>query len=159
MVTAGTHYKSHHLKSRKRLKHFSDLLLNLAEKYEWQLQAWAILSNHYHFIAKSPAEGKANLPTFLAQLHRESATFLNQLDATPGRKVWFNYFDTPLTYQKSYYARLNYVNNNPVKHGLVLVAKDYPWCSAAWFEKNTTPSFHKTISSFKTDSLKVIDDF
>ena len=35
---------------------------------------------------------------------------------------------------KSYLARLNYVHQNPVKHGLVRVANQYRWCSAAWLE-------------------------
>jgi putative transposase len=41
----------------------------------------------------------------------------------------------------------------------VLRAVDYPWCSAAWFEKNSTPAFRKTIESFKTDDLNVFDDY
>ena len=65
----------------------------------------------------------------------------------------------PLTYQKSYFARLNYVHRNAVKHGLVDKAADYPWCSAAWFAKQASPAFRKTIASFKTDRVKVYDDF
>jgi putative transposase len=63
-----------------------------------------------------------------------------------------------ITYPYSYFARLNYVNQNPVKHGLVKIATDYPWCSASWFEKTTPTSFHKTVSNFKTDKVNVIDD-
>jgi putative transposase len=159
MVTAGTYLKKPHLRSRKRLRYFCETLLSLAEKHRWEMQAWAVLSNHYHFIARTPDEGKESLAVFIAELHRDSATFLNEIDDTPGRKVWHNYFDTPLTYQKSYYARLNYVNNNAVKHGLVARATDYPWCSAAWFEQNTSGSFQKTIASFKTDTLKIYDDY
>jgi len=159
MVTAGTYLKRPHLKSRKRLRHFCDLFIAGAEKHGWKLQAWAVLSNHYHFVAHTPDDGKQSLSTWLGDLHRDTAVFLNQLDATPGRQVWHNYFDTPLTYQKSYYARLNYVQNNPVKHGLVHSATDYDWCSASWFKKNTTPAFQKTIASFKTDTINVYDDF
>jgi putative transposase len=159
MVTAGTYTKAHYLRSRPRLRHFCETLLSLAESYGWQMQAWAALSNHYHFVAMSPAEGKESLPLFLADLHRQTATYLNNLDKTPGRKVWHNYYDTPLTYQKSYYARLNYVNKNAVKHGLVPKAEDYPWCSATWFAKTVPVSFRKTIESFKTDKLNVYDEY
>ena len=159
MVTCGTYLKRPHLSSRSRLARFSAEFMVSAEEFGWKLEAWALLNNHYHFIAASPAEGKQSLGKWLGQLHRKSATWLNQLDSTPARKVWHNYFDTPLTYQKSYFARLNYVHNNPVKHGLVHRAEDYDWCSAAWFAKHATPSFQKVIASFKTDKLNVYDDF
>lgn len=159
IVTASTYRKHHHLNSRKRLRFFCEHFFQGAEKHGWKLQAWAVLSNHYHFVALSPAEGKQSLATWLADLHRDTAVFLNALDDAPGRKVWHNYFDTPLTYQKSYLARLNYVQNNPVKHGLVDKATDYDWCSAAWFAKTASPAFQNTVASFKTDSLKIYDDF
>ncbi len=159
MVTAGTYLKKPHMGSRKRLRYFCEALLTLAEKHGWEMQAWAVLSNHYHFVARSPDEGKESLAVFLTELHRDTATFLNRIDGTPGRRVWFNYFDTPLTYQKSYFARLNYVNNNAVKHGLVPKAADYPWCSAAWFDNTASPAFRKTIASFKTDTLKIYDEY
>ncbi len=81
------------------------------------------------------------------------------LDQTVGRKVWYNYWDTKLTFERSYLARLNYVHQNPVKHGLVRVASQYPWCSAAWFERTASPATVKTIYSFKTDKVKIDDDY
>jgi putative transposase len=48
---------------------------------------------------------------------------VNGLDQSPERQVWYNYWDTLLTYQSSYLARLNYVHQNAVKHRLVPVAE------------------------------------
>ena len=73
--------------------------------------------------------------------------------------MWFNFRETRLTYAKSYFARLNYTHRNPVKHGLVPVANQYPWCSAAWFERTASPAQVKTIYRLKTDKLQVPDDF
>jgi REP-associated tyrosine transposase len=83
---------------------------------------------------------------------------LNQFDQTPGRSVWFNFWDSKLTYERSYLARLNYVDQNPVKHGLVNIANQYRWCSAAWFERTASPAMVKTIYAFKIDKLKNIAD-
>lgn len=141
MVTCGTYLKRPHLSSRKRLAYFCSKFISSAKEHGWNLQAWAVLNNHYHFVATSPPEGKESLGKWLADLHRTTATWLNEEDASPGRKVWHNYFDTPLTYQKSYFARLNYVHNNPVKHGLVAKAEDYDRCSAGWFAKHASPAF------------------
>ena len=52
--------------------------------------------------------------------------------------MWHNFWDTKLTFEKSYLARLNYVHQNAVKHVLVPAANQYRWCSAAWFEQTAT---------------------
>jgi putative transposase len=72
----------------------------------------------------------SSLRVLLSLLHEKTAKWANRLDRAPGRKVWFNYRETRLTYQKSYLARLNYTHQNAVKHGLVAAAHLYPWCSA-----------------------------
>jgi putative transposase len=46
-----------------------------------------------------------------------------------------------------------------VRHGLVADATAYRWCSAAWFERNATPAFVKTVNGLNTDQVKVPDDF
>ena len=118
-----------------------------------------MFSNHYHFVAHSPPGTAQTLPGMLGKLHEKTAKWLNRLDNAPGRKVWHNYRETRLTYEKSYLARLNYTHQNAVKHGLVRVASHYPWCSAGWFERSATPAQVKTIYALKTDQLTVPDDF
>ncbi len=95
----------------------------------------------------------------LSVLHSLTTEWVNRLDKTPNRKVWHDFWDTKLTYQKSYLARLNYVHQNAVKHGLVLAANQYPWCSAAWFEGVASPAMIRSIYRFKIDALSVKDDF
>jgi putative transposase len=159
MVTASTYGKAHHFGSRKRLRHLTEKLLEIADENGWKLEAWAVMANHYHWIGKSPEEGAETLGKWIGMLHRQTACFINELDGAPGRKVWHNYMETRLTFEKSYLARLNYVIQNPVKHGLVALAADYPWCSAGWFSENATSAFQKTVASFKLDRLKIEDDF
>jgi len=45
IVTCGTYRKQHFLHSPDRLTLVRNLLFELAEKHNWQLQAWAIKSN------------------------------------------------------------------------------------------------------------------
>ena len=160
-VTASTHHKLHHFGGARRLRVLRRGLLTVAERFGWQLEAWAVFSNHYHFVAHSPATAAdaSSLSAMLSVLHVKSAEWANKLDAAPGRQVWFNFWDTRLTHQRSYLARLNYVHQNAVKHGLVPVACQYPWCSAAWFERTASPAMAKAIYRFKTDRLSVLDEF
>ena len=159
IVTAGTYRKLHHFRDPERLGVLQRGLLKLAAAAGWQIEAWAVFSNHYHFIAHSPAAGAESLPAMLKELHGSTSHWINSLDAAPGRQVWHNYWDTRLTYERAYLARLNYVHQNAVHHALVPVANQYPWCSAAWFERTATPAQVNTIYTFKTDRVKVFDDW
>jgi len=158
IVTGSTLYKKHLFRGNKRLAILQDTLFEVVGEYNWLLQTWAVFSNHYHFIAKSPENAKSLKP-MIQRFHSQSARQLNDLDNTSSRNVWFQYWDTCLTYEKSYYARLNYVNNNPVKHGLVKNAEQYPFCSATWFKAQADPGFRKKVESSKYDRVKIMDDF
>jgi putative transposase len=158
IVTAGTYQQSHIFRGADRLDHLEAELLAGAQAGGWQLEAWAVFSNHYHFVGHVRPDSR-NLSDWLAEMHCRTSCHVNQLDGCPGRQVWFNYWDTALTFEKSYLARLNYVHQNPVKHGLVRVANQYRWCSAPWLERTATPAQVATVYSFKTDCLKIEDDF
>jgi putative transposase len=158
IVTAGTLNKTHLFSDADKLTLLEQNLLQLAKHYQWQLEAWAVFTNHYHFVARNNRDS-AGLMKLLKHLHADSAREINRVDGKVGRTVWFNFWDTKLTYERSYLARLNYVHQNPVKHGLVVKANQYRWCSAAWFERVAAPAIVKTIYGFKTDNLKIHDDF
>lgn len=160
-ITAGTYLKAHYFQTPQRLDVLQRGLLTVARKFGWELEAWAVFSNHYHFVAHSPSDSidANNLSQMLGLLHTRTAGWINRLDKTPGRKAWHNFWDTKLTYEKSYLARLNYVHQNAVKHGVVLVANQYRWCSARWFEGVTSPGMVRAIYRFKTDAVSVKDDF
>ncbi len=160
-VTASTYEKAHHFRGADRLAVLHRGLLTVALDFGWHLEAWAVFSNHYHFIGHPPdsAPDASSLSQMLAVLHTKASGWVNKLDRTPARQVWFNFRDTRLTHQRSYLARLNYVHQNPVKHRLVPVANQYPWCSARWFERAASAAMVKSIYRFKTDRINVADDF
>lgn len=157
MVTSGTYLKDHLFNTADKRNMLQDSLFTLASQFQWQLEAWAIFSNHYHFIGYS--QQPETLKELIRRLHGGTSFKINRIDKTPGRQVWHQYRDSHITIQTSHYARLNYVHNNPVKHGLVDIATNYPWCSAAWLERTSTASYVKTITSFPIDKLEICDEF
>lgn len=157
MVTSGTYLKQSLFRNPSALTNLTNLLLTMAEKYKWNLQAWAMFPNHYHFVADS--ENGQSLKTLIQELHSRSAMDINQKDGTPGRKVWFQYWDSQITFHRSYLARLNYVHQNPVRHEVVQRASEYSWCSAGWFELKAEPAFFRTVSSFPIDRLSIPDEY
>ena len=156
MVTAGTYGKLHHFHTEDRLDFLQDLLFQIAEEFGWRLEAWALLSNHYHFIA-SPGGDSRSLPELIRKLHSLSARHINQLEASPGRKIWHNYRDSHVVTERSYLARLHYVHANAVHHKLVAAADRYRWCSAAWFESHSDPARVQTVYGFPIDRLLASD--
>jgi len=160
-VTASTYLRRHQFAGKKRVEVLHRGLLKVAADFGWRLEAWSVFSNHYHFIGHSPGDQDTadSLSRMLGLLHEKTAKWINKLENKSGVKIWHNYRESRLTYERSYLARLNYVHQNPVKHGLVPVANQYPWCSARWFERTAEPSQIKTIYRFKTDQLNVPDDF
>ena len=158
IVTTGTYCKLPHLSSPSRLDFFQESLFRYASEFSWDLRAWAVLANHYHFVAASPSN-PGTLRKFLGKLHMQTAKQLNCWDNTPGRTVWFQFWDSHITFERSYLARLNYVHYNPARHGVVPIAENYKWCSASWFARTASPAFVNTVKSFKTDQVNVPDDF
>ena len=144
--------------SDAKLDLLQNTIFELARNYVLILQAWAFFPNHYHLVISFENAATAHRD-FVRHLHRELAIQLNRMDSTPGRQVMYEFWDTHLTFEKSWLARLNYVHKNAEKHGLVPVANQYRWCSASWFETNARSSFVKSVYSFKTDRISVPDDF
>jgi putative transposase len=157
-ITAGTYLKQMLFNSPAKRDFLMETLFEEALRWNWRLEAWAILANHYHVVACAP-ELADSLKSLLNAIHSKTAIWLNKHDAQSGRKCWYRYRDTCLTYQKSYLARLNYTHHNPVKHGVVKDAEDYRWCSLAWFKEQAEPRFRDRVLSLKYDRINVEDDF
>ena len=157
-VTGATYLKQPMFRGALRLEYLADTLLDVCARHQWKLQAWAIFPNHYHFVALSPLE-ITTLTPLCKEFHSLTAIQANRRDHMPGRKVWFQYWDTELTYPKSYFARLSYVHRNAVHHGIVREPSLYAWCSAGWFLRRAETSFYERIMAMKIDQVSIEDDF
>ena len=135
---------------------FQETLLGLAVESGWTIEAWCVLSNHYHLVGHNPREDEdaRSLSAMVRKLHSLTTKELNRRENQFGRnRLWQNFRETHLTHQPSYLARLHYVHQNAVHHGLVRVGSDWKWCSALAFKKAVTPAWVKTIASFKFDEI------
>jgi putative transposase len=68
MVTGATCHKVHFFKMDARLRFLHESLLDVAHHYGWNLQAWAVFPNHYHFIGVAP-EDATSLKLMVQHLH------------------------------------------------------------------------------------------
>jgi putative transposase len=88
-----------------------------------RLYAWVILSDHYHLLLRTGS----SIPVhrLIKRLHGSSAIGLNKLDNTPGRKVWYQYWDRCPRNEDEFWAYFNYIHVNPIKHGYVRLARGW----------------------------------
>jgi len=158
-ITASAYHREHRFNTDEKRQAVIRTMLDTASQRDWHLKAWVVLSNHYHLLAKSPESGGSSLRDWLREFHRESAREVNRLDGEPGRRVWMNYRESRITHQTSYLARIHYIHQNPVKHGLVAAAEQYAWSSMRWFSSHASSGFVQSVSRFASDRLNVWDDF
>jgi len=153
-LTARARDGKHLLAGDEMKDWFQETLLSLATDKGWKMEAWAVLSNHYHFVAHIPGENAESLRKVVTKLHSLTTKELNSRENMPGRtRLWQNFRETHLNHQESYLARLNYVHQNAVHHGLVAKGSDWKWCSALRFKKAVTPAWLKTVASFRYDEI------
>jgi putative transposase len=123
-ITAGTYHKTVRIPEDLRDRVCAELL-SAAESTGLELIGWTLLPDHYHLIAYVPV-GRS-IATFASRFHGSTARFLNQVDQTPGREVWRQYWDTLLRSEGDYWSRINYMWWNPVRHGYVTDPAEWNW--------------------------------
>ena len=156
-ITASTLHKEHIFRTADAKDSLQERLFKLSRAFKCWLQAWALFSNHYHLVIASDYGNEVR--RMLRSLHTRSAIEVNQRDGTTGRKVWYQFWDTQLTHQSSWLARLKYTHENAVHHGIVADARNYRWCSASWFASSASTAFVETVRRMKTDRIRVYDEF
>ncbi len=103
-------------------------------KYNLKIWAYCLMSNHVHFIAV-PLDSSALSRTF-NQAHMRYAQYFNRKNGWTGH-LWQGRFFSCCLNEPHLWAAVKYVENNPVRAGLVEKAEDYPWSSAPFHIKGT----------------------
>src|SRR5689334_19616177 len=76
IVTGAILHNQRLLNDVRRKSLVLEILLERCAHWKWELEAWAILENHYHFVAHAP-EDALTLETVIRQIHSKSAVTLN----------------------------------------------------------------------------------
>ena len=158
MITGSTLYKQKFFNTETKRSFLYKVLHEKASELEWNLEAWAIHYNHYHFIARAPEDANT-LTSLIRSVHSITARYVNEIDGKPSRRIWHNYWDKCISCDKDYLARLHYVHINPVKHGLVEKPEDYNFSSYEWFTDGADIEFQREVFSESIARLEVEDDF
>jgi putative transposase len=100
-------------------------------EFELEPSGWVFLPNHYHLFAFVPVFAK--LSVFFNRLHGATSHEWNREDDQVGRKVWYKFNDRMIRSEAHYYATLNYIHYNPVKHRCAKRMDEWEWSSFNWY--------------------------
>ena len=106
---------------------FLGLLRRAVCRYDVELHAFALMSNHFHLLLtpRTPAA----LPAALKELNAAYTRHHNKRHDRIGT-VWCGRYRGILIDDEGYWLTcLRYIEQNPVRAGLVVSADQYPWSS------------------------------
>jgi putative transposase len=113
----------------KRMLSCRTMLNNICSLWTDKLYAWCVLPNHYHILVKTKQIG--HLRRELGRMHGRTARVWNLEEQCTGRKVWFNCVERKILSKGHFWASVNYIHHNPVKHGYCEKWTQWPFSSAA----------------------------
>jgi putative transposase len=141
ILTASNFEHKHVMDTPERRKNLEDIFFKEISNIG-QLYAWCILPNHYHLLVK--VNLKVTSET-ISRIHRKTAFEWNKQDNALKRIVWFRFSDRKIRSSNHFWASVNYINTNPVKHYYVKNALEWK-----------TSSIHDHIKEHGRDRLAQI---
>ncbi|HLK20539.1 MAG TPA: transposase [Bryobacteraceae bacterium] len=107
---------------------YLDLLRKYTSEHGLAIWAWCLMTNHVHLLAVP--QTLDSLPRTLGQTHRDYARYRNIRSGKSGHLWQARYYSCPVD-EPGVCTVAAYIERNPVRAGLVELAEDYPWSSAA----------------------------
>ena len=159
-ITGSIYLKKNFLNPKESKARLLDSIIQGCKKYGWVLEDSVILDNHYHLMLNAPAKADT-LGIMFNEIHKFTAIWLKEdfPNLKEEKKIFYNYWDSCITYEKSYFARLNYIYFNPVKHGYVKEAEDYLWGSYRNRLIKEGDYLNQIKKQYPWDKIIVKDDF
>jgi putative transposase len=102
-------------------------LQECADRYSVEIWAYCLMRNHVHYICVPMVAGA--LARTFNTLHMKYAQYFHGKKGVTGH-LWKGRFLSCILDDRSVFEEVRFIENNPVRAGLVERAEDYPWSSA-----------------------------
>lgn len=122
------------LKDARAAEAVESVLLRRAQQ-DYDLHAWVVMPNHVHVLI-SPFPGRA-VSDIVQAWKSVSARVIEKVTRRGGRVWQREYFDRYMRHERHAAATVDYIEQNPVKAGLVRRPEDWRFGSAWWREQLT----------------------
>lgn len=122
--------------STERMNRFMGDWLEVLHAKSEHVTAWVLLPNHYHALVRT--DRVLVLLKELGVLHGRTSHAWNGEEGTRGRQVWCKAAETAMKSEGHYFATVNYIHHNPVKHRYTEKWTHWPWSSVGeWLQQNS----------------------
>ena len=108
-------------------RRYLDWLSVYASRYGVHIWAYCLMPNHIHLICVPQTDGA--LARAFNTLHMRYAQYFNNKRGISGH-LWRARFMSCALDDRSVYEEIRFIENDPVRAGLVGRSEDYPWSSA-----------------------------
>ncbi|MES2685811.1 MAG: transposase [Pseudomonadota bacterium] len=98
-----------------------------ARKFSVAVHAYVLMDNHFHLLATP--ETADGVPQLMQATGRRYVRYFNDSQGRTGTLWEGRYRSTVIQAERYLLACMAYIDLNPVRHGLVVQARDYPWSS------------------------------
>ena len=134
LITGATYEHRPILTTEKRREEFLEKFWEkISGLKDTEVFAWVVLPNHYHILLRTDLKA---LKVAMKPLHNRTSTAWNREDGTKGRKVWFRFEDRHIRDEGHFFAAINYIHANPVRHGHAAKADEWkPSSFHIWLEQ------------------------
>ena len=106
---------------------YKSMLANALRKFGTKCLAWCLMDNHIHLILVPQGEDGLRAP--LARVHTNYAQFANRKLGVSGHLFQGRFLSYAMD-EAHMMVAARYVENNPVKAGMVSAAEEWRWSSA-----------------------------
>lgn len=125
VTSRGNEKRPTFLDDRDRRK-FLELLAQAVRRFEWVLDAYVLMSNHFHLLLELT---ETTLSEGMGWLNGKYAQWFNSAHARVGH-LFQGRFGSPLIEKQTYFEEvLRYTVLNPVRAKMVCHPEDYEWSS------------------------------
>lgn len=104
-----------------------DLLQEQAKKFEVEIHAYVLMSNHFHLLATPKTS--TGLPQMMQAIGRSYVRYFNDRQGRSGTLWEGRYRSTLIQTERYLLACMVYIDLNPVRAGMVPEVSAYPWSS------------------------------
>jgi len=126
-VTQRGNYRQTIFETDEDYHQYLEWLKAYTHKYSLDIWAYCLMSNHVHFVCVPKRED--SLSRTFNMLHMRYAQYVNRRRKASGH-LWQGRFFSTILDEPHVYAAVKYVENNPVRAGIVTKAEEYYWSSA-----------------------------
>lgn len=109
-------------------KQYLSLLKKYAAKWTSPITAYCLMTNHVHFLTKPGSD--ESLYKMMQGLTLCYTQYINRIYGRTGRLWESRYHSCIVDHEKYLWAVARYIEQNPVRAGMIEKAEDYPYSSA-----------------------------